>query len=119
MDTAIHPIELLQRAFPTLDEQELNHLATLAEVQTYPADTVLCHEGVFEETFYLISQGSVVITKRFDEHNDLVLRNAGPGEFFGEMAIIQDAPRSATVTTTSETTVLQIDKQAMEKAIEE
>src|SRR5260221_11484064 len=114
---AIQPIELLERAFPTLGRDELEHLANLAELRTYPADTILCHEGVYEKTFYLISQGNGVITKRLDEHDDLVLRKAGPGEFFGEMAIIHDAPRSATVTSLDNFTVLQMDKQSIEKAI--
>src|SRR5260221_7488099 len=114
---AIEPTELLVRAFPALDPDEVQHLASLAKLNTYPPDTVLCHEGEFEHTFYLVSSGGVIITKRFDEHGDLVLRNGGPGEFFGEMAIIQDAPRSATVTTTEETTVLEIDKNAMELAL--
>ena len=114
---AIEPTELLERAFPALDPDEVRHLASLAKLNTYPPDTVLCHEGEFEHTFYLVSSGGVIITKRFDEHGDLVLRNGGPGEFFGEMAIIQDAPRSATVTTTEETTVLEIDKNAMELAL--
>ncbi|MEP7287545.1 MAG: ATP-binding protein [Chloroflexota bacterium] len=116
---AIQPIELLERAFPTLGQDELKHLAGLARIATYPTETILCHEGAYEHTFYLISEGGVVITKRLDEHDDLVLRVGGPGEFFGEMAIIQDAPRSATVATTMETTVLEIDKSAMEKAITE
>src|SRR5260221_1933930 len=114
---AIEPTELLVRAFPALDPDEVRHLASLAKLSPYPPDTVLCDEGEFEHTFYLVSSGGVIITKRFDEHGDLVLRNGGPGEFFGEMAIIQDAPRSATVTTTEETTVLEIDKNAMELAL--
>jgi signal transduction histidine kinase len=114
---AIEPIKLLQRVFPALSDKELEHLAGLARLETYPPHTVLCHEGAFEEIFYLISNGSVVITKRFDERDDLMLREAGPGEFFGEMAIIQNAPRSATVSTLEETTVLEIDKQTMEQAL--
>ncbi len=114
---AIEPIKLLERVFPALSDKELEHLAGLARLQTYPPKTVLCHEGAFEEIFYLISNGSVVITKRFDERDDYVLREAGPGEFFGEMAIIQNAPRSATVATLEETTVLEIDKKTMEQAL--
>ncbi len=113
----IEPIELLQRAFPTMAADDVKQLAGLAEIKTYPPDTILCHEGEYEQVFYLISSGNVVITKRFDEHDELVLRSAGPGEFFGEMAIIQDAPRSATVTTTEETTVLEIDKGTMETVL--
>ncbi|HLY28602.1 MAG TPA: cyclic nucleotide-binding domain-containing protein, partial [Aggregatilineales bacterium] len=113
----IEPVELLQRAFPTMPAEDAKHLAGLAQIKTYPPQTSLCHEGQFEQVFYLISSGNVVITKRFDEHEELVLREAGPGEFFGEMAIIQDAPRSATVTTTEETTVLEIDKQTMEQVL--
>ena len=63
---AIEPIELLERAFPALAFKELRHLAGLAKVRTYPADTVLCHEGAYEQTFYLISDGNVVITKPND-----------------------------------------------------
>ncbi len=114
---AIEPIDLLEKAFPSLAYDELKHLAGLAKVHTYPPETILCHEGAYEQTFYLISEGTVVITKRFDENEELVLRQAGPGEFFGEMAIIQDAPRSATVSTIKETTVLEIDKEALEQAL--
>jgi signal transduction histidine kinase len=114
---AIQPVDLLAQAFPTLSEPERKRLADLAQIQTYPAKTILCHEGEYEAVFYLISSGRCVITKRLDDHEDLVLRYSGPGEFFGEMSIIQDAPRSATVATVTDTTVLEIDKVTMEKAI--
>lgn len=116
---AIEPLELLKRVFPSLGQLELEHLSGIAKIRTYPPDTVLCHEGAYEQTFYLISEGLVVVTKRFDERGDLILRRAGPGEFFGEMAIIQDAPRSATITTLEETTVLELDKSTLEKALSE
>jgi signal transduction histidine kinase len=114
---AIEPLELLKRVFPSLDDQEVQHLASLAQLKTYPPNTVLCHEGAYEQVFYLLSEGTVIITKRFDEHGDLVLRRSGPGDFFGEMAIIQDSTRSATVTTLEETTVLELDKKTLERAL--
>jgi signal transduction histidine kinase len=109
---AMEPLELLRHVFPSLNEQEVEHLASLAKVNTYPPDTILCQEGAYEDVFYLIADGQVIVTKRFDEHGDLVLRRAGPGEFFGEMAIIQEAPRSATITTLEETTCLELDKNS-------
>jgi signal transduction histidine kinase len=111
---AIEPLELLKQVFPSLTELEVEQLASLATIHTYPPRTILCHEGAREHTFYLISEGSVVITKRFDDRGELILRHGGPGEFFGEMAIIQDSTRSATVSTEEETTVLEIDKHTLE-----
>ncbi len=114
---AIEPLELLKRVFPSLTEVEVEQLAGLAQLQTYPPNTILCHEGAYEHTFYLITEGSVVVTKSFGDRGEFVLRRNGPGDFFGEMAIIQDSTRSATVTTLEETTVLELDKHTLERAL--
>lgn len=105
-------IALLGRAFPTISPEDLTELASLAKQRTYPPKTVLCHEGQREHVLYLIAEGEAVITKRFNEREERVLRHAGPGDYVGEMAIISDAPRSATVTTTQDTSVLEIDREA-------
>jgi signal transduction histidine kinase len=118
---AIEPLELLRQTFPGIQSpEELAQLAQLARQATYPPDTVLCREGAYEKVLYLICEGEVVITKRFDtvEDSHLVLRRAGSGDYFGEMAIISDAPRSATVTTTTETTVLEIDQDVFRTILE-
>lgn len=116
---AIDPLDLLKQVFSSLDDTELANVATRARIGTYPPNTVLCQEGAYEHVFYLISDGEVVVTKRFDEREDLVLRHAVAGEFFGEMAIIQDAPRSATVTTLTETTVLELDRDSVNHILTE
>lgn len=110
----IEPEELLRRAFPVLDDEEVAFLLDKLREQTYPPDTVLCHEGIYEDVFYLVSSGMTVIYKRLNDDEDLVLRYCGAGEFFGEMAIIQEAPRAASVRTTEETTVLEFDKNTLQ-----
>jgi signal transduction histidine kinase len=100
----------LREAFPDLDAAALENLSGLVRVQTYPPDTLICKEGAYEDIFYLIVDGDVAITKHFEGTEERVLRHSGPGDFFGEMALIQDAPRAANVRTTQPTTVLEFDR---------
>src|SRR5258706_8060615 len=106
----VDPQLLLKYAFPGMDEVALVEMAELAKMSTYPVDTVLCHEGVEEEVFYLLAEGQVVITQRLGDE-DRLLRYGNPGDYFGEMALIANTPRNATVRTVVETTVLEIDKK--------
>lgn len=108
-------IDLLRLAFQGLEESELQEIAELTDLRTYPADTVLCHEGVYEYVLYIIAEGKVEITKKIVEGEDeRLLRLGGRGDMVGEMALIQNAPRAATVRTTTECTVLEMDKKDFE-----
>jgi CRP-like cAMP-binding protein len=102
-------VELLRQVFPNLDEEDLVELAGVAELRTYPADVTLCHEGQIEETFYAIVSGQVEVTKQLDEDTQEVINCPGPGDFVGEIALVQEGPRTATVRTMEPTTVLEID----------
>ena len=57
-------ISLLRIAFKGLEDSELQEMAMLTELRTYPADHILCHEGAYEEVFYIIADGNVVISKK-------------------------------------------------------
>ncbi len=108
-------ISLLKFAFHGLKDAELEEMAALTELRTYPTNHVLCHEGAYEETFYIIAEGSAVISKHIsDKEGDRVLRTAGKGDLVGEMALIQNAPRAATVRTAGECRVLVMDKPHFE-----
>jgi len=108
-------ISLLQIAFPRLEEDELQEIADLTELCTYPSDYILCQEGEFENIFYVVADGNIAITKSIgDEEGERILRLGGKGDLVGEMALIQNAPRAATVRTTSECTVLEMEKEDFE-----
>jgi signal transduction histidine kinase len=114
MDT-YDKISLLRLAFKGLEDDELQKIAALTEFRIYPPDYVLCHEGEYEEVFYIIADGNVIISKKMgDEEGEHILREGGRGDLVGEMALIQNAPRSATVRTTTECTVLEMEKQDFE-----
>ena len=104
-------ISLLRLAFGGLTDAELEEVAALTELRDYPADHILCQEGAYEEVFYIIAEGSAAISKHIGEaEGDRVLRMAGKGDLVGEMALIQNAPRAATVRTVGVCRVLEMDK---------
>jgi signal transduction histidine kinase len=112
MITHFKPIDVLRRAFPGIPESEAEEMISAGKVREYPPDTVLCHEGAIESTFYIILDGEVQVTKFINDAEARFLKYLEPGDFFGEMALIQNSPRSATVMTKVPTTVLEINKEA-------
>ncbi|HLA43421.1 MAG TPA: cyclic nucleotide-binding domain-containing protein, partial [Aggregatilineales bacterium] len=109
----IKHIAFLQESFPGLGEDSARELLSLVRESTYPTSTVLCREGAIEDVFYLIVDGQVAILKWMEfSGEERLLRYSEVGDFFGEMAIISDAPRGATVKTTRQTTVLEMDRES-------
>jgi CRP-like cAMP-binding protein len=73
----------------------------------YKAGEVIVQENEIGETAYVIAQGQVEVTKELDGQN-VHLAYLGAGETFGEMSMIDEKPRSATVTAVTETLVSEI-----------
>src|SRR4026207_192772 len=108
-------ISLLRLAFKGLEDKELQEMADLTKLCMYPPEHVLCHEGAYEDMFYIIAEGSVVISKKMlGEAGERVLRVGGRGDLVGEMALIQNAPRAASVRTLTDCTMLEIAKSAFD-----
>jgi phosphoserine phosphatase RsbU/P len=91
-----------------VDEQMLETLRSIAEFRTYPAGSLLTHQGATESTFYVIEDGCAVVSRRMESGEDQILNVLGPLHSFGEMALLDNSPRLATVKTTTESTVLEI-----------
>ena len=115
-ETTTHDkIALLRLAFKELKEEKLREIAERMQFCTYPAEHVLCQEGAYEDRFYIIAEGNVVISQKMpDEAGERVLRVGGRGDLVGEMALIQNAPRAATVRTLTACTMLEMGKQDFE-----
>jgi signal transduction histidine kinase len=109
-EQTLSPEEILQRAFPGIPPKEAQEMASLGELESYDAGVVLCTEGAFEDTFYILLEGEVDVTKLIDHQENRLLKHLMPGDFFGEMGLIHNAPRGASVTTTVPSTVLCIHK---------
>jgi signal transduction histidine kinase len=110
--------DILRKAFPGIPPVEADKMVSIAETQSYEPGVVLCVEGAFEDVFYIILEGRVRVTKVINDDEDRLLKILVPGDFFGEMGLIHNAPRAATVTTVDPTTVLSIYKKEFESMLQ-
>jgi len=112
------PKDVVARAFPGISQLEIDELVLRSQVKTYPEKTVLCREGKLETRFYILLDGQVDVTKTINNTEERQLKVLEAGDFFGEMAIIHNAPRGATVTASGPVTVLEIEKENFDRVIQ-
>lgn len=96
--------------FANLDVDDLFYLAQITEEQTFPSNTMIFKEGDMGDSLFLLLAGEVDIL-RITEQEAHLLTTLGPKDFFGEMAILSEEPRSASVRTRSQVTALVIEKE--------
>lgn len=99
------------RLFGELSEAELQKLRQWAQEQSFKAGQLIFTEGDVGDGMYVIKFGSVEISAVVNNTERRTLSNLGPGDFFGEMAVIENARRSATVTAREDTTVYFLPRQ--------
>ncbi len=119
MTTRRAPSKIIPRAFPGITVDEVEELVSNSQVHTYPAGAVLCREDQVETTFYMILEGEVEVTKEINRAETRLLKTLMAGDFFGEMGIIHNAPRAATVTAKTDVTVLELDKEAFDRVLKQ
>jgi CRP/FNR family cyclic AMP-dependent transcriptional regulator len=86
--------------FADLDDRELAGIAAVAKSRRYGKDDVVFYADESGDIFCLIREGQVKVTMISPEGKEIILKLLGPGDFFGEMALFDDEPRSATVVAT-------------------
>jgi len=75
----------------------------------FRAGTTICEEGAVEDTMYYIKEGKVEIVRAVGDKPHVVAI-LGPGNFFGEMALVEKSPRSATAIAARDTTAIVFDR---------
>jgi CRP/FNR family cyclic AMP-dependent transcriptional regulator len=108
-------IELLKKVplFAGCSKAELRELAKSADELDIREGTVLTREGRTGREFFVLIDGTVRVTKSGRKIADL-----GAGDWFGEIALITDSPRTATVTATSPVDVLVITDRRFRRLVE-
>lgn len=114
----IQPYQVLRQAFPGIPRDEADELVKSGQVHIYPEGAVLCREGAVEDTFYIILEGEVRVTKVINDEEVRLLKHLYTGDFFGEMALIHNAPRAATVQAVHPTQVLAIRQENFDRVLQ-
>ena len=99
--------------FADLSEEDLEQLYEMAETVSVPVGQFVLREGDPGDSLYVVLDGELEVTKR-QGSQDVLLALYEPGQFFGEMALLEQAPRSASVRTLRESTLLMISQAAFQ-----
>lgn len=78
---------------------------------------MIVQESSAAEIFFIICHGKIEITKKFEDGEDFILGVHSDGEFFGEMALLDEGPRSASARALEPTLVLEISRADFESLI--
>ncbi|WKZ38178.1 MAG: ATP-binding protein [Anaerolineales bacterium] len=117
MTTIRTPAKIIPRAFPGIRPNEVQEIIVNSHIKTYPPDTVLCREDAVEQTFYMVLEGEFEVTKTINNTDKRLLKTLTAGDFFGEMALIHNAPRAATVKSITNVVVLELDKEGFNRVL--
>jgi signal transduction histidine kinase len=104
-------LDALRTTFPDLDDELLTSLALSAREMQVAAGDLILTEGEVGEAFFIILEGRVQISKFLELGTQRLLNELRRGQFFGEMALIEEAPRMASAYALQATTLLVITKQ--------
>jgi CRP-like cAMP-binding protein len=109
-------VDLLRRVplFAQCSKRELAQIATIADEIDLREGKILTQEGRPGREFFVLLEGSADVTK-----NDRRVNRLGPGDFFGEIALISRSPRTATVTATAPVRTLVVTDRSFRRLLEE
>ena len=103
---------------PGCSTEDLAELVRTATIEKYPAGEELFHEGDAGDCLQLIRRGSVTISRELGGR-EVVLAYVPAGQYVGEMALVSDAPRTATVRAAVATETVRLDGDAFKRLMED
>ncbi len=118
MQTASVNVEAQPGLFGELTSDDLEAIASCAVTRTYPKHAVVVTEGDDSRCFYLIREGRVKIYVSDEQGREAILNTQGPGEYFGELSLIDEAPRSASIMTLEPTKLQSVSYADFQRCLE-
>jgi CRP/FNR family transcriptional regulator, cyclic AMP receptor protein len=97
--------------FQKLGPDDLQALEKIAKRRRLAANTMVFFEGDRTDALYIVVKGSLKVCRKLDDGREKVLNTMGPGEIFGELAMLDGQPRSASVETVEATELIGIARK--------
>jgi CRP/FNR family transcriptional regulator, cyclic AMP receptor protein len=97
--------------FSDLEESELNKIVDIGLKRKYTKNSIVFLEEEIGAILFIISTGKVKVVRTDDDGKEVILSILGPGDFFGEMSLLDGLPRSATVVALDESELFIIHRR--------
>ncbi len=105
--------------FAVLPESQLNLLTSMVTRKTFSRGTTIITAGGPTDSLYIIISGRLKVMMSDDEGREVILAILGSNEFFGEMSLVDDSPRSASVVAIEACELLSLAKRDFNKCLED
>lgn len=105
--------------FDGLSQENLDRLLARAVTRSYPKNAVIIHEGDESNSLFVILSGRVRVYLTDASGKEFVLTTQSEGEYFGELALVDDAPRSASVAALEACKLMVLSKAAFQESLRE
>lgn len=96
--------------FSEMDEQEVADIRAIMQEMKFRPGQIIIREGEMGDLFYVITEGHVEVIIRDADGAELILHEAGPGDFFGELSMLTNEPRSARIRAVDPVTTLALER---------
>ena len=104
--------------FSGLDEAELQQFAALTRERSYPKGSVILFEHDPGDSLFIVREGRVKVVLVGEDGREVILGVLGVGEYFGELSLIDDRPRSAHVIAMEDATLLVLRREDFRRRVE-
>ena len=103
---------------PASEAKSELELCELGQECVLPAGSRIVSQGESPEFFYVIQSGRVRVFRETDDHIQTQLTELGPGSYFGEVALVTGQPRTASVETIEESTIIKVSKEEFDRLLD-
>jgi CRP/FNR family cyclic AMP-dependent transcriptional regulator len=103
--------------FSLMEKQDIKRIAGRATEMSFRRSDVIIKEGDIDNRLFMVIQGKVEVVKNMGKNHEKWIRTLGPCSYFGEMALIDDLVRSASIVAVEETKTLVLDRWNLHEEI--